>query len=902
MPEPITNPNLDLEQLAEDAGVSMDEAREQQSIDPSQNPDVIVGGALMNRRPEQDFASTSNEAVGELDDIGRRIDAMSGTGTAGTDGTTTPPTLSDKAQIAFDKSFDILDTMAKATEQDRKDALENIRAQGEISKADMATSQRMQAGATSMKLASIGGYLGDTGSGIAYMNSLQSRHRLETEKLNLMIAEALEKAKIAYDQKDIDLANQLMSTATNYQNQLDNQRVLAMQEAKHALDLLKYDRMEVSEIIENTAKSGVKPPEGYLEMLDLRAGYSPGTSSGLFDVVQREEEMKRRKEEFEMETEFAKTQAEIDRIYANIRDSENKQMLDIQKFLRELPTGKSFTIEGMTYFGNFEGDKESWFEVDEVTGNAVGFIYNKTYDTWGRQELGFAGRKQDGWENKVASDGKMWRVNKFTNQMIPFEYSETAKSWDEIMPTGMVWDNYGKRTTNIGQCGAFVNDATGIGVGDSLESKEAVIDWSIGKKISGKNPYAPDSEEYGAWESGNNPVRIGDVVVQRGVKSYTWTGHVSLVSDIRYDQETDKTWYRLTESNAKGDLKMTHDRWIAEDDPMLVGFGRGELDSRLFSGSDYPTFPVPGASSSSANEINLKQFNLTPEQELNVYALVNDVFKSSRAVVNKNIVEAAAAMFAEGKTRDNIEDELRYAAAPSVTGTWRGALTNAVSRLTTAKKTDHFNELDRLLEMGDEIGAREVLKKATIDGMPSVTDSSQQTGRDNTISFLKNIEDDIKAFQKAGGNMDIFAGTEQFIMNKIGEMSDPTLQSISNKISTALFDYRKNMTGVAFTPAEAEQYKKIFPGPEKTFAYNKVLIDSLVDTFRFNYDHLMAIQMGRTNYDELFGKYGTTDWGMGEAKKAGLYGGMSGSLGSNVSGASGSTFTSSSGENYNLPY
>lgn len=128
------------------------------------------------------------------------------------------------------------------------------------------------------------------------------------------------------------------------------------------------------------------------------------------------------------------------------------------------------------------------------------------------RDAGFTDQEILEWQNSFTND-----PSKSVNGSIKVAVAANA------FPTGV----------KGGQCGAFVNKLTGIGMGDSYKSKLAKCDPSIGKP--------------------GNPPQPGDVFVM----PYSWTGHTGVVTAVKPLPDGS---YELsvTDSNYKLNEKVVH--------------------------------------------------------------------------------------------------------------------------------------------------------------------------------------------------------------------------------------------------------------------------------------------------------------------------------------------------------
>lgn len=491
---------------------------------------------------------------------------------------------------------DMLKTRMDELAQRRQQQIDNINKEFEGVKTDTANKQANEVGASASTLARIGGALGESASGMGYMQKLDASHRTEMAALESKRQQAIMTAENAYSDKQFEMAEKLM----------DNARVMADTIAKRKSEyvdtllkveqLQKYQRDNASETLDTLISNGISIddlPQGYLENLDMQQGLPGGTSAAMWEVGQAERKQKNAQQQLE----------------------QGGKLLDV---LNKMPAGTPIMINDNMYYGTQgtgkveigpDGQARS-ISIDQSTGRAV--VSN----------LGFMG-KPTNVEIKQDSQGRLWSIDKNSGIGSPVRYAQNpaeggygtqGADWSELLKDGMVWDNFGQRKTNIGQCGAFVNDLTGIGVGDTLESKIAKTDKAIGT---------------------TKPVAVGDVMV---LASGGWTGHVALVNSmvVKPDGSTD---FRLTECNQKGDGRVSNTRWVNSNDPAIRGFGRGKLSPMLNTGSDAPpgygetpTFGDPKSTGdiSISDAFSIRK-NIASDARISGYVDLNSKYENMRA-------------------------------------------------------------------------------------------------------------------------------------------------------------------------------------------------------------------------------------------------------------------------------
>ena len=207
---------------------------------------------------------------------------------------------------------------------------------------------------------------------------------------------------------------------------------------------------------------------------------------------------------------------------------------------------------------------------------------------------------------------------------------------------------------------------------------------------------------------------------------------------------------------------------------------------------------------------------------------------------------------ADGENIDEIADDLRLAGqSPEFSGAIRNAAQQITSDWTDKKTQTAFDKLDDLVTGDNVTATQDFLKKLAIDGA-GVEQGKQIMGQERTVDFLDEIADDLKAFEDAGGDTNIFTGTLEEIARKAGLVKEPELRKVAVKITKARQQYRRAMTGVAFSPGENLEYDKVFPDINKTAEFNTAVINGLRESFRGDVDFFYGFMMGEDAYGEIF--------------------------------------------------
>jgi len=253
---------------------------------------------------------------------------------------------------------------------------------------------------------------------------------------------------------------------------------------------------------------------------------------------------------------------------------------------------------------------------------------------------------------------------------------------------------------------------------------------------------------------------------------------------------------------------------------------------------------------------------LTPIQVSAANTLAQQLYGSSVMRTDAGyarVVGPIMQRMATGETIDDIADDLRFKGqSVAFTGVLRDAAQQIISKVTST--TAAQNILDRFDdvvtsagETGNQSKVRDFLKKMAIDqAAGGVEQAKMIMGQERTVEFLDEISQDLQDFEDGGGNTNIFTGTLEAAAAKAGTVVEPELRKLAVKITKARQQYRRSMTGVAFSKGENEEYDEIFPDINKTANFNTAAIDGLREAFRGDVDFFYGFSMGTENYQELF--------------------------------------------------
>ena len=369
----------------------------------------------------------------------------------------------------------------------------------------------------------------------------------------------------------------------------------------------------------------------------------------------------------------------------------------------------------------------------------------------------------------------------------------------------------------------------------------------------------------------------------------------------------------LTESNYGNKELVTHTRPLSTTDKSIYGYFRGALKPGLEFGTDVPrqeaapttsTAPTgtPTAAPASENltfssspftrgNLSEAQFNAANEKEQSAReaamlvadktATLEDATKGLSAPVKNRALRILAEnkidttvntgqldipdfnTFARNIEQKAVESGTATSMNPAVLEelynkqvkplpAYVAAAEQVALELTGDKKGPLFiADIKKLVESGDLSRAKDRLKKVALDTVDPTT-AQQTRGRDATMRALKNIETDLEAYRAKYKDMNILSGTAEQIKNKIGKVQNADQKRIATKIQAAVADYRKAISGAAFTEQEKAEYDAMFPSIMNEESLNTANIQAMMETFAQANESFYRQQFGNENYELIF--------------------------------------------------
>lgn len=309
------------------------------------------------------------------------------------------------------------------------------------------------------------------------------------------------------------------------------------------IELQKFNRDGLDKTIDALAKSDMPAesiPDYYFKDLDAQSGYQPGTSALMFDAARK--------------VSTAKT-----------ADDQLTAASKLVGVLKDLPVGKTITIGDSTYSSLNKGTLSTGTETG-ADGKTYQWSFNQ--DT-GEKKVNYIGDfGNQKYTDIKSNEGAVLRLFEDGTQRVMFDPRQpnggvASGGMVDLFPENSVTpftrpDDPNKDRAS--ECGAWVNDMTGIGVGDTFSSKKAKMDTSI----------TSDTAE------------IGDVFLQ----PYGTTGHVgiingkSVVDGKTYFTVSESNWQKVPGTNGTVGA-ITHTRQVPADN--IAGFARPGLAHPIYN-------------------------------------------------------------------------------------------------------------------------------------------------------------------------------------------------------------------------------------------------------------------------------------------------------------------------------
>lgn len=160
-------------------------------------------------------------------------------------------------------------------------------------------------------------------------------------------------------------------------------------------------------------------------------------------------------------------------------------------------------------------------------------------------------------------------------------------------------------------------------------------------------------------------------------------------------------------------------------------------------------------------------------------------------------------------------------------------------------------KLNAAIASGDTVAIKENLSTLALANL-NAADRTQALGRTAAIASAQAIKEKINEYVAISGDTNILKGSLESAAQKIGATSNPELAALGSQMQQLFVTYRRAMTGVAFSPGESRDYKKILPDIYNINKLNSALLDQFISSLDLQSGAILSTQMGASNYDAIF--------------------------------------------------
>jgi len=181
------------------------------------------------------------------------------------------------------------------------------------------------------------------------------------------------------------------------------------------------------------------------------------------------------------------------------------------------------------------------------------------------------------------------------------------------------------------------------------------------------------------------------------------------------------------------------------------------------------------------------------------------------------------------------------------------AFQNVVARFGSKFQVDNATkQFNNLVNTGQIEQAKTYLKTLVKSGQPADA-QARLDASESAVAALNRINGLLGQYEASGGKTGLLKGTLESVSNKIGRTSDPKLASIGAEIKLAVQQYRKAVSGAAFSTQEAAEYRDIFPSLFSNEELNAAKVSGAIGAIQANQDNFYRSALGGNNYDTVFG-------------------------------------------------
>lgn len=192
------------------------------------------------------------------------------------------------------------------------------------------------------------------------------------------------------------------------------------------------------------------------------------------------------------------------------------------------------------------------------------------------------------------------------------------------------------------------------------------------------------------------------------------------------------------------------------------------------------------------------------------------------------------------------------AVASTSTNSLLSAAQNLASKFNTKFSQEQFlNNAKRLAQSGDTQQLADYVFSEAISNISDTESRKKAFGNYRVVKQLAKLESQLSAYEEKGGKTNIFKGTKEDILAKVGVVQDAELRTIGTAITNTLDELARARTGAVISKSEEKMYQKILPGTKKTAELNKAIIDGLKGSLTSDIDNILSFQLTGSGFNSI---------------------------------------------------
>lgn len=184
-------------------------------------------------------------------------------------------------------------------------------------------------------------------------------------------------------------------------------------------------------------------------------------------------------------------------------------------------------------------------------------------------------------------------------------------------------------------------------------------------------------------------------------------------------------------------------------------------------------------------------------------------------------------------------------------GDYQNVAAFALGKMPENKKGAAVATIDRLIREDNKPELLAFLKKTVTDNI-SGTERALVLGRDGAIASLTDARAALQQLKAKGVNTGLIPGKAEDIRRYFGKTGNPELVELGTMLANSLGNYRRAMTGLAFSDTESKDYAKQWPSYMDEAPVNEAKINGLLNAMS-SYDRSFWLSQLGPSAAKIFG-------------------------------------------------